>query len=762
MLIKLLILTNDKLVLNKFTINKFNNLIVIKSVECSDLIIKVPIYNKINGIDYYPLTFPLELPIYDNNIFNPYIILSSYNLNFKNNIDFFTQVCQTIKTNFELTFYSFEFIVDNPVLFGQIINEHYQKYITFEILKTTNNLNEFIKHLWNCINILKLFNIYVLIKYPDITNKNIKRITKELNLSKKLFINCNQIKSVKYNINLDYSDCLNHLDTQDNKMTFIEYYNFDFKNYLKLSDIKSKISYYIIVNKLDSSSTITTDITTNDKLINKVIKINVSKVKKNIIEVNSNNNILFENYKWSYYHPNLIIDSSYIIYQTFINQEFIINIIKNQLNLEEKHVFKILEYYLIDNKISNLLALTFIYDNIINNLSDLNIIKLNSYSDVYFEYIVKKYLDPDNIEPNNFIILDILFKDYNYPFKNNNKNFNKIFDYILYLSIYNRNNILIYNNINNIYVLHPNIIPIIPYKLKNVYINIIKFITQVINNNFESITYNQKFYSDYIHRNIINILLSNNTTSLSVILFKSLIEPESLNKIKKIVETNLLLIDISNKLSWTNISKKLNYLNVFYKNEYIVRYQNKLNKNIISDNFDFRIKKIIENPFEMYKYLSKEKDFIKWTKFISDRILQLYIIPVSISTEDFIHIGRLLFLLFNINEQNINDQSYINFIIFCNSHSKLIIESNRINLNIKEFFHNLKTNINLGFLAKHIISNKEIINFDKPVDLDNNLELLLKVKTKKYHKYKIKYLNTKNMSKNMSENMSETSSITPL
>ena len=410
----------------------------------------------------------------------------------------------------------------------------------------------------------------------------------------------------------------------------------------------------------------------------------------------------------------------------------------------------------------SLLALTFIYDNKINNLSDLNIIKLNSYSDVYFEYIVKKYLDPDNIEPNNFIILDILFKDYNYPFKNNNKNFNKIFDYILYLSIYNRNNILIYNNINNIYVLHPNIIPIIPYKLKNVYINIIKFITQVINNNFESITYNQKFYSDYIHRNIINILLSNNTTSLSVILFKSLIEPESLNKIKKIVETNLLLIDISNKLSWTNISKKLNYLNVFYKNEYIVRYQNKLNKNIISDNFDFRIKKIIENPFEMYKYLSKEKDFIKWTKFISDRILQLYIIPVSISTEDFIHIGRLLFLLFNINEQNINDQSYINFIIFCNSHSKLIIESNRINLNIKEFFHNLKTNINLGFLAKHIISNKEIINFDKPVDLDNNLELLLKVKTKKYHKYKIKYLNTKNMSKNMSENMSETSSITPL
>ena len=181
-------------------------------------------------------------------------------------------------------------------------------------------------------------------------------------------------------------------------------------------------------------------------------------------------------------------------------------------------------------------------------------------------------------------------------------------------------------------------------------------------------------------------------------------------------------------------------LNLFYKNYSIVYYQDKINKNIIPDNFDFKIKKIIENPFEMYKYLRKEKDFIKWTKFISERIIQLYLIPISLSSEDFNHIGKLLFLLFNINEQNIKDASYINFINFCNLHNKLILESNRINLKIRDYFPTLKCNLNLGFLAKHLTWNKEIITFDENyIDKSPDilaLELKLQMTTKKYYKYK--------------------------
>ena len=149
----------------------------------------------------------------------------------------------------------------------------------------------------------------------------------------------------------------------------------------------------------------------------------------------------------------------------------------------------------------------------------------------------------------------------------------------------------------------------------------------------------------------------------------------------------------------------------------------------------------------MYRYLRKKIDFEKWTLFISDKIPQIFYIPVSLSTEDFTYIGTLIYLLFNIEEQNIKEPTYINFIKFCNEHIHLIVESKRININMKEYFSCLKININLGFLAKHLIQNKDTIYLEQPVSNDikeNNikeLELKLQTALQKYHKYKHKYKN---------------------
>jgi hypothetical protein len=210
----------------------------------------------------------------------------------------------------------------------------------------------------------------------------------------------------------------------------------------------------------------------------------------------------------------------------------------------------------------------------------------------------------------------------------------------------------------------------------------------------------------------------------------------------------------------------LNYLNIFYKNNDIVHYQDKLNRNIIPENFDYRIKKIIENPFEMYKYLRKEKDFIKWSNFISDKVIQLYNIPISLSSNDFNNIGYLIYLLFNIKEQNIKEPNYLNFINFCNLHNKLILDASRINIKIKEYFPYLKCNINLGFLAKHLTWDKEIINLDdikqeKSADIIA-LETKLEIVTRKYYKYKAKYLESKGNSCTEWKNVkiSETSNAT--
>jgi hypothetical protein len=68
-------------------------------------------------------------------------------------------------------------------------------------------------------------------------------------------------------------------------------------------------------------------------------------------------------------------------------------------------------------------------------------------------------------------------------------------------------------------------------------------------------------------------------------------------------------------------------------------------------------------------------------------------------------------------------------------------------MKIKENFSFLKININLGFLAKHLT-----FNYEGPVDLDEDLEKtqelikmeeLLRKVTKKYYKYRVKYLQTK-------------------
>jgi hypothetical protein len=313
----------------------------------------------------------------------------------------------------------------------------------------------------------------------------------------------------------------------------------------------------------------------------------------------------------------------------------------------------------------------------------------------------------------------------------------------MYISIYNYKKILsndknIINKFNDI--LNHKINNIIPIKIKNLYINFLKIVQNLICNEYELIIYNQKFYFDSLHKSIIKLLLGHNTC-LTVRIFKEIININIYNKFKEIIKNNILLIDISNKLSWITLPKKLQYLKFFYSNNDIIFYQQKLNKNIIPDNFDIKIKKIIENPFEMYRYIKKEKDFIKWSRFISDKIIELYYIPISLSFEDFDNIGKLLYLLFNITDQNLTNLTYTEFLKFCNLYPKLILDSNRINIKIKEYFQNIKFNINLGFLAKHLTSRKsDIITFDNNPDKIMILEDKLYYINKKYHKYKTKYL----------------------
>uniref|UniRef100_A0A6C0ECF4 Uncharacterized protein n=1 Tax=viral metagenome TaxID=1070528 RepID=A0A6C0ECF4_9ZZZZ len=828
MIINNFIYIDNKLVNYKMIIQINNNKLIVNLLSKYNELIKIPFYNKFNGLFYEPINFPLEMIIINNKVFSPYLILSSYNLKNIEDLDFFNKLEIFISEKYNLNFFDFNyFINDNKNNLFNIINDNYLNELNQLFIIKNQDFNKFIKSFWNNLNIVKILLIYILIKFPYISTKNVNDIIKKYKIPNYILDLVIFIKNKSYDLmsnnqnktidsvitniisnnNLNFIDFLDlQLNSNDNiiknldfiennninnqiidttelmndmhSMTFNNYYNHNNQNPLSLKNLKKHTHYFILI-EYDNTSifNLNEDITmkkcnTNnnqmllDKYNSKIIKIFVNNINNNIITINNNKNIIYENYKWFYYYPSIIFNNDYVIFNTFINFNFTKIILKYILNLTQKNKIKkdsiinlqankIIEYYNYNYKYSNI---SIIYNNFIESteqIDDFSILKKNSFTDEFFQYITHKYsFDIENI----YNILEILFNNYNYPLKSNRHEMDNTFDYIIYFSLIN------YNHIFNNELEKYNISLIIPYKLRNLYNNIIKSLNQIINNSFDSITYNQKIYNDYLHRHIIKLFLFN-SNKLSVNIFQSLANLKLFTKFKSIIITNIILIDISTKINWSNLSRKLNYLDFFYKNNNLIFYQNKINKNIIHDNIDNRIKKIIENPFDMYKYLRKEKDFIKWTNFISHKIIQLYYTPITISSDDFNKIGKLIYLLFNIQEQNINDESYIMFINFCNKYNKLILDLNRINIKIKEKFSNLKFNINLGILAKHLTWNKESFKFDNNILKEKskeflNLKMKLNIATKKYYKYKTKYLQTK--SHITDNNMSETSITIPI
>ena len=738
MIINVLLLIDNKLTSSKIKLTKTSNSIIINYIETTGLhqtgIVKIPIYNNINGLNYEPILFPFEMTIVNNMVISYYIILSSYAIEATNEIDFFYQINRAISKEYNLSLARFNYLLENDII--PILNSMCDNGV-FDISMT--DTNQFIKNMWDTINSIKLYIFYISIRFPQSTKK---KLHSKYNIPKRIISIYEMFCNYKYN--------LNNIDDEI-MLPFSEYYMKDNNRILNKDEVSTKHSYYIDVRDVSTTETAISSIT-----INKIFKIFVNNKIDNIIEI-PNKTILFNNYNWYYFYPHIKINKDYVLFQSFINANITKQIIKTLLKVDSSSseicASKLIDYYYIDNKYSNLLFL--------DNMNDIDILKTKSYTNDYFKYIVKKYTEESKV----FEILEILFNQYNYPLKSNRLELDSIFDYILYISIIN--NKLIIDKSKHTYndVLHTNINNMIPMKVKNLYINIVKTLCQIINGEYESIKYNQKFYTDYLHKSILKMILSD-SSNISIVLFKSLTSTMNYEKFKMFASINFSLLDVGNRLNWNNISKKINYLNIYYKNHDIVFYQDKLNKNIFIDNFDNRIKKIIENPFDMFKYLRKEKDFIRWAKFISHRLVSIYIVPISLSSDDFALIGTMLFLLYNIKEQNLKDPTYTEFIKFCSNNNKLILDSNRINIKIKEQFINLKCIINLGFLAKHLTWNVDEITFDdKPTNIEHSIAELQVIKekldltTKKYYKYKIKYMKTKKP--NINVNVSETSLKTP-
>ena len=160
-------------------------------------------------------------------------------------------------------------------------------------LKCFNLLN-------NNKNILNNNLPYINFKYTDNTfidflKKNIINIYNNKLLSD---------KSIDKNIDNQDLSIYNQNNIDNHIMIFSEYLLYN-NNSLSIENIIKNKYYFICVNS------------------NKVLKIFVNNIDNNIITINNNKNIIFDNYKWYYYHPNIIINKEYVILNTFINYNFI-------------------------------------------------------------------------------------------------------------------------------------------------------------------------------------------------------------------------------------------------------------------------------------------------------------------------------------------------------------------------------------------------------------------------------------------------------
>jgi len=713
MIIKLPICIEDKILFSNFILentspNELQLKIFNRNYENKIERLKVPLCNNFEGISYLDLFFPLKMNIVNNKIiFNNFmqkIFLSQNNLS----IDFFITLETYIKKE-----YKYEFInkADLVKLEKQIWNYWNNYNDEIAIINNTDTISS----LWNVVQLYLNYSIYLIYLNPTFTNKTIKEYQKKFEISKKIINIANCIKLNKYSI------------FSSNDYSFNEHYsrlNFSKNDIVNKNDVYSPI---VSLNELKIGFKYF--IKSSEQ--NKFFQVEILNIKDDIIYTGNNQAFIYGNYKWYFYISNLDYDIEIILFNLISNQKNFDELFeKTNLKIEGVHTKKLLEYY---NNNNNECSLIYFRNYFEETYSDMEILKRNNYSDSFFQYITSKYTDNDSIKQ----ILKILFDNYTYPIKQNKIDRN--FDHILYFSFNNINNL--FNNDKNIFN------EIIPIKVRTLYLNVVNLINQILyKNNYHFLISNQKFYSDYLHRIIIRTLFNKNKL-LSTDFIVSKLSMVQLDKVKNIFQNSILCIDVVNRLTWVNLPKRLNYLDILYSNKEIIFFIDKLNKNIFPETFDSRLKKIIEQPNEMFRYLRKEKDFIKWLKFLGNSLSNLFITPISLSSEDILHLRKIIFLLINIKEQNLKNDTYLKFINYAQKYNKLILDNTKINLKIKENFPFLKINLNLGFMAKHLTYNKDgSINLED--DLEKTQELIkleeqLRKITKKYYKYKTKYTKTK-------------------
>ena len=728
MLIKLPITINDKIDIRNFIIKKHENKITLRPQEdINDKLFKVMISNKEFCLNSFNLKFPLEIQIFDNkHLFCKFFFIIALLNGFDCELNFFSNLEKIIQDNFNknYSFIKLSYIEKNIINIIKKCNLHFESRKNFE------DIDDMSLYMDDQLNYGLNLTYMILYKYPNYNMKDFKSSKINDILPKKVLSAFNLIKNFK----IDFKGChdtsiANHLENINSSVVNMK-----------------KDSYYFFKFNDD-----------------KIIKMQISNITSNQLILKDSRVIETNQCEISNYNPRFKnqINFNYFIKELMkYHMDFKLLVGYKFFKKEQREISNILKYIYLENNNSIYLAslrnLNFTFNTlnsekeIFNNKEEnleLHILKDPIISIDYITYLSNKYRDDLEMK---IKILKIIFENYNFPLSFNKKKLSDNFEVIMYFSFINYEDLIKVVDKDKIYLINE-VISIIPPKLKNLYFNLMKTYYQFKNNSLENITYNFKFYKDYIYIYVIKNIIQNNTIVSNLFDNKPLFE-----KLVATYSKNYILTQLIDCITWENLANRLSYLNYIYKNDQLVFYQNKLNKNLFDDNIDYKVKAVIQDKFVMYKYLKKEKDYIKWTKFIKNYVDELYEKKISISSDDLVLLGQLIYKLYNVENQNLKDEKYNDLVTFCQMNKKLIISENRINLMIRDKLGSLNCQMNLGFFAKHLnFTNIEKIELsENPEIMELNLEL--KKMTQKYYKYKGKYLRTKSLTATSSQQNTST------
>lgn len=746
--INLPIINENKIVIQKFKVIVKNKTYIIENVN-NNFSYWVPVFSRYYGFTKSLVNFPLKLEVFNNQYL---LMINSIEVSFYQdyyqkfeNYDFYSSLLNKINKinhcfnpNVELKYFKSSNLLSYPKkIINKMINVLNKK---LDLNNEKINLEDILTHVYDHYMTLKC--LFIILAYQYSLNPNSDSTFLSFIKKKKINkYNKNLFRCYFYQIYFNSEERISILDILEKK-----------NKLLLLKDLSEGKKYYLKKKNSD----------------NKFFLIKIKNINDKIITLINNQTIYYNNYDWFNSVPTINFDLNNIFFK--INKSFYdiellkYNTYSDIFNLNGLERF--LPVILKEEKIFPTVTILkkFKMNRIMSKtIGNINLSQIDDSSklvgfDIYrnidqieTSYLSNKFLVNKDINEIIFYFEEY-FKKILYPIKFNRRALDPYFDKLLYLSLLCKDIIFVESG-SKIY-LNNQIIQIIPIKMKNFFTNILKYLYLLIrDSDYDNFIYNYKFYQDTIYQTTLKVILTNED-SMSHKILKSLLGNKCylIDEILINWRKTFYLRNIASVLEWNNIKNYLDYLKYLLDNNDLIFFNNKLNKSIFSSDIDDNLRKIIICPFKMYQYLTKKIDFIKWAKFLGKSYNNLYNSAISLSSEDISLLGELIYYLYDVDVQIFSNKKYQRLLDFAKKNHKLIVKNGRINLKIKEKLGKMKCNYNLGFLAKHITYNNNCDTIslsdtskETPVDNSEIIELRYKLSiiTKKYYKYKAKYLQNK-------------------